>query len=85
MRASHGDRKAKIIVTFLQFIGINERNFKINAVALIEDKSEEGKSIAGDGIEIEFFNDADVLFRRAELKMQVTDEMVTKLQNAAQV
>ena len=74
---------------FLQFIGINEKILNLNTVALIEDKSEEGKSVAvvttSDGIEIEFFDDdADILFQRAELLMQATDEVLTRMLVAGQ-
>ena len=74
---------------FLNFIGINEKILNLNAVALIEDKSEDGRSVAlvttTDGLEIEFTDDdADILFQRAELVMQATDEVLAKLQNAGQ-
>lgn len=73
---------------FLNFIGINEKILNLNSVALIEDKSEDGRSAAlvttTDGLEIEFTDDdADILFQRAELIMQATDEVLAKLQNAA--
>ena len=73
---------------FLNFIGINEKILNLNSVALIEDKSEDGRSAAlvttTDGLEIEFTDDdADILFQRAELIMQATDEVLAKLQGAA--
>ena len=74
---------------FLQFIGIKEKILNLSTVALIEDKSEEGKSVAvvttSDGIEIEFFDDdADVLFQRAELLMQATDEVLARMLTVGQ-
>jgi hypothetical protein len=71
---------------FLNFIGINEKILNLSAVALIEDKSEDGRSVAvvttTDGTEIEFVeDDADILFERAELIMKATDEVLAKLQN----
>ena len=71
---------------FLNFIGINEKILNLSAIALIEDKSEDGKPIAlvttTDGAEIEFVeDDADILFQRAELIMQATDEVLAKLQS----
>ena len=78
----------KIETMFLNFIGINEKILNLNSVALIEDKSEDGRSAAlvttTDGLEIEFTDDdADILFQRAELIMQATDEVLAKLQGAA--
>jgi hypothetical protein len=71
---------------FLTFIGIKEKIFNLNSVAPFEDKSEEARSAAlvttTDSLEIEFTDDdADILFQRAELIMQVTDEVISRLQS----
>lgn len=74
---------------FINFIGVNEKIINLNAVALIEDRSEEDKSIAVvttiDGIEIELTDeDADILFQRAELLLSATDKFLNQLLGATQ-
>ena len=71
----------------LNFIGVNEKIVNLDAIALIEDQSEEGKSVAIlttlSGIELTLENeDADALFQRAELMMQATDALLAKMRFA---
>lgn len=74
---------------FPNFIGVNEKFINLSTVALIEDRTEGDESAAlittSDGQEIELIgSDADTLFERVELFAQATEELITKLQAAAQ-
>ncbi len=73
---------------FPNFIGINEKFLNLNAVALIEDRTDElSGSVAlvttSDGAEIELSGtDADILFDRVELITRTTEDLIIKLQTA---
>lgn len=69
------------------FIGVNEKFVNLQNVVLIEDQSSETLSRAiittPDGGEIELTGtDADVLFQRADLFAQATEQALNALQNA---
>lgn len=69
----------------LELIGINEKILNLSAVALIEDTTDSTGAKAlvtfTDGLELEFDgDDADQLFKRAELIMAATEELIRRMQ-----
>jgi hypothetical protein len=69
---------------FPHFVGVNDKFVNLDAIALIEDKTEDGNSAAlittADGAEIELTGtDADIVFERIEMFATVTDEMISRL------